>query len=337
MKPKIGLVIQGALMSIGRAGNNLHASPEQLKRDGGIIHYDSRDNINRTIKEFGHLFDEIVISVFDDQLKPGDHFPGAKIVSAPDPGGITQIGHYKDNNKYRQFISTLNGLLELEKSGVEYAVKARTDSWVDLDKLLKSFFSGIEKSPNEKAVYATVVHPRTFMLHDLYFASTLKAMKDFCEAIIAFDKFEFISSVHREMVLKHACVHYKKEIGVPESAYFPFSPPSGVSGNTRKIFDYMFGKVFFSLDPEIFRTTTWRGACYEKEHVDGLVERKEQTRKYNIPALISTDWERYFHFRKEVYGKSIGLGDKLVIMIGKCGWKSWNLLREAVNKVRNKS
>ncbi len=334
MKPKIGLVIQGPLMSIGRAGNNLHASPDQIQKDGGIIHFDCHENINRIISEFGHLFDEIVISTWDNEIKEGESFQGAKLISVPDPGGIKQIGHYKDNNKYRQFISTLNGLLELEKSGVEYAVKARTDSWVDLEKLLESFFSGVEKSPNEQAIYATVVHPRTFMLHDLYFASTLKAMKDFCEAILAFDKFEFISSVHREMVLKHAYVLYRKEISVPDWAYFPFSPPSGVSAESRKIFDYMFEKIFFSLDPEIFRTTTWRGECYEKEHVDGLVEKKEQIRKYNIPALIATDWDRYFHFRQEVSGQNIGSSEKLVVIVGKWGWDLWGWIRKVVRMLR---
>jgi hypothetical protein len=326
---KIGLVIQGPLLSIGRTGNNLHASPEKLQKEGGVIRYDCRGNINRIIEEFGHLFDEIIISTWDEEVKPGESFPGAKLISAPDPGGIKQVGHYKDNNKHRQFISTLNGINELEKSGIDYVIKTRTDISLPLDKLLESFFAH-----DTTKIGATVVHPTTFLLHDLYFVAELKVLKKFCEAIEAYDKFEFIPSVHRDMILKHAYLEYRSQIGVPDWAYFPFYPPSGISVNTRKIFDYMFEHVYFSLSPEVFRETLWRGTPFPEDHISSLTKGKVSDRKYNIPAFISTDWGRYFHFRQEVRGESIGWSDKLAIMIGKYGWKAWNLLREVVRKVR---
>lgn len=335
MNKKIGLVIQGAILSIGRAGNNLHASPGQLKKNDGMVHFDSRENIQKIIDDFGHLFDEIVVSVFDNQLKPGDNWPGAKIVSMPDPGGIKQEGHYKDNNKFRQFISTLNGLNELEKSGVEYAVKIRTDQYLDVGKLVESFFEEIEKHPNKNSIGVTVMHPPTFLLHDLYFASNLKSMKKFCEAILAYDKFEFIDSVHREMVLKHAFVEYKDRIGVPEYAYFPISPPSGVCLETRKIFSYMFEHAYFDLDPEVFRGTIWRGTHYERDHVERLVEKRDPSRfRYNLFPLISIDWHRYFAFRKEAHNTRVGVMDKTKAQIGRLGWLLWNLARKAVRMVR---
>ncbi len=329
MKKKIGLVIQGALMSVGRTGDKLHQSPEQLMKEGGVVHYDCRDNINRTIREFGHLFDEIVVSVFDNQLKPGDNFPGAKLISFPDPGSIKQEGHYKDNNKYRQFISTLKGLKELEKSGIEYAVKTRTDICLDYGKLLESFFAG-----DTRKIGATVVHPKTFLLHDLYFIAEFKMLKDFCESILAFDKFEFIPSVHREMVLKHAYVNYRDKIGVPDWAYFPTYPPVGVSAASRKVFDYMFENVYFSLDPLIFKNTLWRGTYFPDDHISSLTKGKISSRKYNIPGLISTDWKRYFHFRLQIFGQKISIGDKIVIIIGRLGWRLWNLARRLINMVR---
>ncbi|MBX4199185.1 WavE lipopolysaccharide synthesis family protein [Candidatus Parcubacteria bacterium] len=334
MNKKIGLVIQGPLMSIGRAGNRLHDTPEQLAKDGGIVHFDCRENIQRIVDDFGHLFDEIVVSTWDNEVKEGDGWKGVKLVSAPDPGGLKQVGHYKDNNKFRQFLSTLNGLKELEKSGIDYAIKTRTDTYLDIKKLVDSFLADVESNTNSRAIYATAIQPSTFLLHDLYFASTTKAMIEFCEAILAYDRFEFISSVHREMVLKHAYSEYREVIGVPDYAYFPFYPPVGVSADTRKIFDYMFTHVFFSIDPDVFWSTLWRGAHYEKDHVSSLLEHKQGGRKYNIPALISTDWERYFHFRQETKGEVVTLLDKIVIKTGKWGWEAWNLFRAAVNKLR---
>lgn len=333
MKRKIGLVIQGPLVSVGRTGDKLHQSPEKLIREGGVINYDCRPNIERIIKEFGYLFDEIVVSIFDNQVKPGELFAGAKIISAPDPGGIPQVGHYKDNNKQRQFISTLNGLMELEKGGVDYAVKIRTDIYLDLDKLVNSFFNIIEKRENKESIGTTVIHPSTFLLHDLYFISEFNALKKFCESLVGYDKFEFIASVHRDMLLKHAYVEYRKEIGVPDWAYFPVFPGGGVNKHTRKVFDYMFENVYFSLDPEIFRGTLWRGTYFERDHVTSLVEGKRHHRKYNIPALISIDWERYFNFRKEIGGRGINFMDKLIIWTGKTGWEMWQIIRKLGRKL----
>lgn len=336
MKEKIGLVIQGPLVSIGRTGDKLHQSPEQLKIEGGVIHYDCRENINRIIKEFGHLFDEIVVSTWDNEIKPNEIFPGAKLISVPDPGGIKQAGHYKDNNKHRQFISTLNGLNELEKSGIDYAIKTRTDIYLDFKELISDFFTGLEQKQNPRAIGATVIHPKTFLLHDLYFMATLNVLKAFCEAVLAYDKFEFISSVHREMVLKHAYVEYREAIKVPDWAYFPFYPPTGVNAATRKIFDYMFEHVYFSLKPGIFRQTLWRGTYFPEDHIASLTKGNPGGRIYNIPGLISTDWKRYFHFHLEMSGRKILLRDKMIIKIGEWGWQLWNLTRKIGRMVKIK-
>lgn len=323
---KIGLVIQGPLLSIGRTGNKLHQTPGQLIAEGGVVHYDCRENIQRIINEFGSLFDEIVVSTWDNEVKEGDDFPGAKLISVPDPGGIKQAGHYKDNNKHRQFVSTLSGILELERSGIEVAVKIRTDVYLDLDKLLASFFAG-----EPEKIGATIVHPPNFLLHDLYFVAELSKLKGFCEAILAYDRFEFIPSVHREIVLKPAHVLYKEQIGVPDWAYFPNFPPDGVSSETRKIFDYMFQNVFFSLSPEVWRETLWRGTYFTEEHFSNLLSsREKRERRYDLPALITTDWKRYFHFRMEKSGAKIGPEEKLAALIGETGWKLWNLARKMV-------
>jgi hypothetical protein len=332
MKPKIGLVIQGALLSIGRTGDKLHQTPAELMKNGGVIEYDTRENVNKIIKEYGHLFDEIVVSVFDNQLRPDEYFEGAKIVSAPDPGGIKQVGHYKDNNKARQFLSTLNGLLELEKSGMDYAVKIRTDIHLDLTSMLGAFFEGI-KDGNHSAIYATVTNPPTFLLHDLYFAAELKALKNFCEAILGYDRFEFISSVHRDMILKHAYMFYKDEIKVPEWAYFPIFPPGGVCKETRAVFDYMFKHIYRSLPEEIFRQTLWRGTYFGADHFE-MIFGGQKSRKYNIPHLISIDWKRYHHFRLQVFGERIGLMDQLRERIGKWGWDLWEFIKKIVRMVR---
>jgi len=324
---KIGLVIQGPLLSIGRTGDKMHESVEELKAQGGIVEYDCRDNIQKIVDEFGYLFEKIVVSTWDNEVKPSDSWHGVKLVSQPDPGGIKQTGHYKDNNKYRQFLSTLKGLKEFDGTGIEYAVKIRTDIHLDLKTLIDSFFLKTE-GKESNVIGVTVTHSPTFLLHDLYFIARLDVLKDFCESILDFDRFEFISSVHREMLLKHAYGKYKKEIGVPDWAYFPTFPPGGICVSTRKIFDYMFKNVYLNLDPEIFRRTLWRNTYFPEEHISSLVNLKSKGRKYNLPALICIDWGRYFNFLLETSGRKITFRDKFKMKIGESGWLLWNFIRK---------
>ena len=332
MNKKIGLVIQGPLLSIGRAGNNLHKSPGLLIKEGGVVEYDCRQNIQKIIDEFGSLFDEIIVSTWDKEVRPTDGWKGAKLISVPDPGGIKQTNSYKDNNKFRQFLSTLNGLKELEKSKIDVAVKIRTDQYLDLKLLLDSYHDKVENHPNPMAIGVTIAHPTTFLLHDLYFIADLQALKRFCEAILSYARFEFISSVHREMMLKHAYKEYKDKINVSDSDYFPMNPPDGVSLGTRKIFDYMFRNVYVSLDPDVFRGTLWRGEYYEEDHVSRLVEVRGSVRKYNLPRLFTTDWDRYFNFRLQTYNTPISFIDKFIVKVGRLGWDIWNLIRKLGRK-----
>ncbi len=329
---KIGLVIQGPLLSIGRTGNKLHETPGQIIKDG-LVYYDCRPNIERLIKEFGHLFSRIVVSTWDNEVKEGDGWEGATLIHVPDPGGIKQKNHYKDNNKFRQFLSTLNGLIELEKEGVDYAVKIRTDIYLDLRGLLDSFLADLAEHPNHRAVYATVTNPATYLLHDLYFAAELRVLKDFCEAILGFDRFEFIASVHREMILKHAYMFYKAEIGVPDWAYFPVAPPAGVCRETREVFDFMFQNVYRALRPEIFRQTLWRGTHFGADHFE-MIYGGQKARAYDLSSLIAIDWMRYYHFREQISEKKILPVDRFKAKIGRWGWDAWEAFKLVIRMIR---
>lgn len=326
MKKRIGLIIQGPLVSIGKTGEQYYLTLDELNAQGGAVKYDCRENINRLIREFGHLFDEIVISTLANDARPDESFEGAKLIFAPDPGGLKNVNakNYKENNKFKQYASILNGLLELEKSGMDYAVKVRVDTHLDLKKLVDSFLSGVESGKNPQAVYVPLTHERTYLIHDLYFASTLEALKKFCEAILAYDHFEFISSAHMEAVLKHAYGEYRHDIGVPDWAYFPISPLDGISSATRKIFHYMLKNVYLSLDPDIFRFIEWRGSPFPRRHIVEMLEDTDWGgRKFNIPALFATDWEHYFRFREQVSGRRAGFFNKALIKVGSFGWRAW--------------
>jgi hypothetical protein len=95
----------------------------------------------------------------------------------------------------------------------------------------------------------------------------------------------------------------------------------------------MFKHVFRSLEPKIFKETLWRGTYFASDHFE-MIYGGQKSRKYNIPALISIDWKRYYHFRLQMSGESISLTNKLTILVGQWGWDSWNFVRKVVRMVR---
>lgn len=341
-KKRFGLIIQGPLTSFGRGGDKAHLPTQDFGEDG-LVRMDCRENIRRIVENFGGLFDVIVISTWDGEVKPGDGWPGAIVSTCPDPGGIKSksggLYTYKDNNKYRQFVSTYNGITEIEKQAeVDYVIKIRSDQYVDLQKMINTFLQMIDKEEcPEQLVFAPYLQPATFLLHDFYFAASFRALKAFCEAILSFDRFEFIDSVHREMVLKHAYVCYRDRIGVPNWAYFPHSPANGVSAPTRRIFSFMFKNVYRSLGEDVLRSVLWRESFFSEEYLASRLHPREfSSRRMNLPSLACIDWRRYYAFLKQTEGRPIGWKEKSVIRGGMLSWNGWQKLRRIVQRVKGR-
>jgi len=354
---KIALVIQGPLLSIGKGGHNAHISQNKLKKSD-LVCYDCRENIKKLINDFGSLFDLIVISTWDNQIKASDQWPaGVKIVAKPDPGGIERPGLYKERNKYRMFTGIKNALDEIDKINkkIDYVVRIRTDQYLDLWELIKSFFRGLNNTNKNcyrnELIFVPLFRPVDFTVADFYFASTLQAMKKFCNAILSYDNFEFFPNVHREIILKHAYVLYKKKINVPDWAYFPRLPQRGASRKTKRIFRFMFENIYFSLSPETFRSIIFRGSPFTEKYLSSRLRRKDLQsqkernvykkinqffllKKYNVPALASIDWERYFTFCQKFKGIELSWRNKLVIKAGKVGWDLWLLFRRIVSIIK---
>lgn len=334
---RFGLVIQGPITSFGRGGDRAHIPLAELGQEG-LVRFDCRKSIKKIIERYQDLFEVILISTWDGEIGADDDWNGAVFFSQPDPKGIVRAGtsmySYKENNKYRQFISTYAGLLEVEKRAqVDYVIKMRTDQELDLRAMIEQFLERIShETVADECIFAPYFHEHTFLLHDYYFVSSLVAMKRFCEAVLAFDRFEFIDSVHREMVLKHAFVCYKEAIGVPDEAYFPRSPANGVAMDTKKIFTYMFQNVYRTFDPMVLRSVLWRGTRLSEEYVATRLrlQNKGKGSLYALPAWLSTDWDRYFEFKRLVQGYRITWANRCVAISGRHAWSAWQHFRRAI-------
>lgn len=329
---KYALLIQGPLLSIGKAGHIAEVKKRSLGKDE-FISYDCRNNISKLVSDFGDLFDRIVVSTWENEVKAGDVWPGVEIVAEPDPGEVKRDEYVpRSINKYRQFIGIQNGLKVLKNSSIDYVVRIRTDQYLDLRELISLLNSQEEKNDTYEKIFVPFVRRDDFFVHDIYLAGTVQGLEKFCEAMIAYKKFEFIWCVHREMVLKHAFVNYKEYIKVKDSDYFTWWPSLGSSKATKKIFSFMFDNIFVPFPPAVFRTVVWRGTKLSEEHIrlQKIDSESTSVRKnlVNVPSFISTNWRRYYEFFHHNDNKPVSTRNKLVTIIARTAWEFWKLVRQ---------
>ena len=337
---KIGLIIQGPLLSVGKDGQRAHI-PKVVLGEDGFVTYDCRDNIARIVSEFGHLFDKIVVSTWESEVRPDDHWDGVELLALPDPGEVRRTKFTsRSRNKYRQFFGILGGLKRLDEAYIGYAVRIRTDQYLDLEKLVNSLkMHGMQDDP--KRIWVPFTRPADFFVHDIYLAGHTGSLIGFCEAMLSFDQFEFIWCVHREMVLKYAYLQYRAQIGVPDWAYFPHWPPSGAAAETKRIFSHLFRTVFTPLDRDIFTSVQWRGTLLSNKHVVAQYIDSEKASNslrakniLDVNAMISVDWGRYHAFLHETQGIATHAYTNAMDRLADRGWKLWNWLRALSRKLR---
>ncbi|MDO8470597.1 MAG: WavE lipopolysaccharide synthesis family protein [bacterium] len=345
---KVGLIIQGPLTSFGKSGasaaRKLNLSADGKEEDG-LVRYDCRPNIQRIIDDFGSLFSAVVVSTWDNELKPGDGWKDVTIVSMPDPGGAmdTSPRAYKAHNRNRQFIGIQNGVEWLEKnSDPSYVVFMRTDQYLNLRELLDSFGRHMRRNiPG--MICVPFMRPGIFLPSDFYFASELKTMKKFLDAQFSYDRYEFIVDVHRDMVLKYAHSLFRDTLRVPDWAYFPRDPSSGISKQTRTIFARMLGTVFVPLSLRTLQSVEWRGSALSQDYMKSVateedlpvdVSKNRGVTGISIPALFSIDWKRYYGFCEIANHAAPSWKENCSIMFGEIGWNVWIMLQGGMRTIK---
>ncbi len=318
MRRKIGLIIQGPLVSKGISGRVAHIVQRRKLKESEIVNYDCRKNIQEIIDKLGHLFESVVVSTWEDEVRSTDSWRGATLVTTKSVGLIGEsVGGILPNNKFKQIFGILSGIKYLkEHSNVDFIIKIRTDQWVDIPKILESiehyFASG---QYTQEVIFVPRMKKDGF--GDFYFAGNIKTLESFHEAFFEFDKFEFHPSVHREMWLKYAYVKYRNYIKVQEHGYFPklYKYNGKYCKHTLAISKFMIKNVFRPLSFDCYRTIIWRGEKMTKEGLRNIQEKeifeeeflKRQTMSDFFPKCracsLAVDWQRYEEFRRKVLGK----------------------------------
>ncbi|HTU23971.1 MAG TPA: hypothetical protein VMF30_01150 [Pirellulales bacterium] len=163
----------------------------------------------------------------------------AGIVETPDPGRPPDTSGPVFDNRLRQALSTLQGILELERRGVTGVVaKIRTDQTAPvelIDRFTSDYLAGASAEARERLVFIHGAHvDGLYEIDDFVFVGTLTAMRRFFEAQVQLAPFHSGTvSIHGDLVRKHMYATVAPAIGLEDWRCFPV-PLNNLGGGTAR-------------------------------------------------------------------------------------------------------
>lgn len=267
---KVGLIIQGPLISKGRSGSTIVKKFTQLTNKD-IINYNCIPNIIDIYLKYNQEFDDFVCVTWDtEDTSELEYKIGKKaIMSIKDTTShIDSLGTLlPGNNKYRQFLSTLKGLERLSKNKCKYAIKIRSDINLDLLKVKKYLLNILE---NKNYTHSILVPGGNLSspdnVEDFYFASRTDVMIDACKIML--DKPELYRSIHLDFFYKCAWFLLNKENYWPPN--ISYTSAGKYSKEQQLIVRLAWSKIFKSFPREIYENLLYRGDKWNSSYDHNL-------------------------------------------------------------------
>ena len=259
---KVALLIQGPLKSVGRSGKTACADLKDIK-PGDVVSYDCRKSIKLLLRKYGHLFNQIILSTWDDEILEYEDksievykFNKNKVPKLPDKSWINDP-YISKNNMFYQFYGCLFGLKKVRKD-INNIIKIRTDLIINLQEIYDFFKKNYEKD----TILVPKFHSKGTYFEDLYFAGNMKIMRKFLESITKRDEEGILSyhdSPHTNPILKLAYAEEKESLPFEEKYYKSY----GLGSLEQYIILYhTFNKYFRALPFEIAKKTKYRGTLF---------------------------------------------------------------------------
>jgi len=247
---KIGIVIQGPINSQG---------------------FNSTTTIKRNIEEYlkHRSVAHIVVSIWKGERFTYSH-PKVTILHNTPPVGRDV------NNRRRQWLSTLQGIRQLQKhKSITHALKIRTDQYVPssvidymnvfyMAKNLKKYTDAPgwkSKILREPLLFSCIYRTYPFHIGDFYFAGHVEDMMRLMENNLVFEGHIFQQIVEIDMIIKHLS---QTDVDFPltrEDKYIPMRRIIKV-GHSHPIWRYwyvMHRLYFFCFPKSVFSKVMWRG------------------------------------------------------------------------------
>jgi hypothetical protein len=207
---KIGLVIQGPLISGGLTGATWGKGKTRAPRDH-FVEFDCVAQLRINLKEIRKYFPMTIISTWDhfDTKSLEELDSSLVILKNPEPAnlgnllrkpveGMPDVAH---NNRYKQFESLNYALEHLSNTeGITHFIKIRTDQVFNWQLLRDEVHTTFQRFPRK--LFLPYRHEGIpFLFPDFYFGGSIKELRDFIN-FVGNRKFKFHENIHRDMALK---------------------------------------------------------------------------------------------------------------------------------------
>ena len=262
---KLGLIIQGPIISTGRTGKSANISFNEIKAEH-IVNFDCIDNIVKIFNNYRSVFDYIVCITWEDQdssliRKLRNVIPSQCLVIVKDT--TTEIEPKGNlipaNNKYRQFLSIYEGSKILSELGCDYIAKIRSDQYFDLKLLMNDAIGKLEDEKRNVILVPWINIKNShsvFEVPDHYFVARASDMLAFSREYLKLP--EITEFIHTDIFYKWTLRSYC-ESSIVRSYIFMFKS----LGNNFLIGFFINSKVskgfFVPLDTKILQSIFWRG------------------------------------------------------------------------------
>jgi hypothetical protein len=265
MKKYIGLIIQGPLISYGRTGETVDIPASKVK-DTDIVSYDCRINLDKIIDSYGHLFDEIILSTWNDNIEYyNNKIKVIKIKHEIIPDILSknhkaQNKYTQQNNMLRQYIGTNIGINSFELK-IDYLVKIRTDQFLQLDHIVNWLLN----NKDEHKIGVPHRYKNEIYLSDFYFAGRYDLLKEYYNILSdkgTFGKIIISENPHLNGIIKYAYEKFYNIINLPTEYY-----SNKKTYELAYIYIFMMNYAFISLPFIVYENLNWRGKNLTNAHL----------------------------------------------------------------------
>ena len=274
--PRLGLLIQGPMMSVGVSGVTVLPSKKERYHSDDLrnfyVRYDCNPNVISVLKNYRGLFSEVVLSTWENEVISENVVnSGITIVQSKELNRLNVSRHFSRKKRFRKFrkmasglgidspdayrqVFTSNVLRQFYGSfegikafeNVTHVVRIRSDQSLDLELLRNSMDFDSNK------IYVTYIAKGLVQLHDFYFAGKYNLLREyFCILSTGIN----VKDVHSNCILRYMHQKYRNKIKVHEGFYFA----KHSTFESLKIANYAVNHVFESFPFEVFKSVEWRG------------------------------------------------------------------------------
>jgi hypothetical protein len=278
--------------------------------------FDCQENIKNIIDEFGHLFDYIIISTWEESGLKKEDWPGVHIIESKDVGTGKDIHGFNVGNRRRKIYCGYYGVQYLKENfETDYVVINRSDQFFDLKEVLTHMVSNDKKYNHYQRVqqkgflyFTSFFRNNPYMTNDFVFAGRTEVVENFLNASIHYEKIIFrqnASFPEGDFILKHIYQNLKPFFNYQEYKYFPH-----IQKYSASVFKIPYPIQILSLwqetlkhsisffPKEISQSLLWRGQnWYKKALVDNpfsCFHKEWEIFKEDIVLSIQNDLEHLF-------------------------------------------